>query len=173
MDVYGDAAVVGSRWRGTGTYEGEPIRDDQRCELGGSGSSRYAMAAIVSWPLLDLGHVKAGVDAARADEAEARARYQAAVLAALEEVESALSAYRGAWARLKHLEDAAAASERATDIARWRYEEGATGFLEVLDAERRQLESQDALSAGYTDIANALVDVYRAQGGGVALAEGS
>jgi len=28
-----DTAVVGSRWKGHGTYDGKPFRDDQRCSL--------------------------------------------------------------------------------------------------------------------------------------------
>ncbi len=33
VTVHGAAAVVSSRWRGEGSYEGEPVRDDQRCTL--------------------------------------------------------------------------------------------------------------------------------------------
>lgn len=33
VQIYGNTAIVGSRWQGTGTYEGEPVRDDQRCSL--------------------------------------------------------------------------------------------------------------------------------------------
>lgn len=33
VQLYGNTAIVGSRWQGTGTYEGEPVRDDQRCSL--------------------------------------------------------------------------------------------------------------------------------------------
>jgi ketosteroid isomerase-like protein len=31
--LHGNTAVVSSRWRGSGTYEGEPFDDDQRCTL--------------------------------------------------------------------------------------------------------------------------------------------
>lgn len=31
--LHGTTAVVSSRWRGEGSYEGNPIRDDQRCTL--------------------------------------------------------------------------------------------------------------------------------------------
>ncbi len=31
--VSGDAAVVGTRWKGHGTYDGKPFRDDQRCSM--------------------------------------------------------------------------------------------------------------------------------------------
>jgi outer membrane protein, multidrug efflux system len=133
--------------------------------LGGSGTPRYAIGPVVSWPLFDLGRVRAGVAAARAGEAEAAARYDRAVLRAMEEVETSAVAYTRAREALVHLEEAAAASERATALARLRYEEGATGFLEVLDAERTQLEAQDRLSAGRTEAALGLVAVYRALGG--------
>lgn len=33
VQLHGNTAVVGSRWRGSGTYEGEPVQDDQRCSL--------------------------------------------------------------------------------------------------------------------------------------------
>ncbi len=133
--------------------------------LGGSGTPRYAIGPVVSWPLFDRGRVRAGVAAARAGEAEAAARYDQAVLRAMEEVETSAVAYTRAREALVHLEEAAAASERATALARLRYEEGGTGFLEVLDAERTQLEAQDRLSAGRTEAAQGLVAVYRALGG--------
>ena len=33
VQLHGNTAIVGSRWWGEGTYEGRPIRDDQRCSL--------------------------------------------------------------------------------------------------------------------------------------------
>jgi outer membrane protein TolC len=83
----------------------------------------------------------------------------------MEEVATSRVAYERARERLGHLEAAAAASERATELARLRFEEGATGFLEVLDAERTQLEAQDRLAVGRTEAAQAAVAVYRALGG--------
>jgi outer membrane protein, multidrug efflux system len=133
--------------------------------LGNSGTPRYAIGPVLSWPLLDLGRVKAGVEAARAGEIEADARYDQAVLRALEEVETSVIAYEKAVERLEHLEAAAAASERATELARLRFEEGVTDYLEVLDAERTQLEAQDRRAAGRTHATNGLIALYRALGG--------
>src|SRR5690606_27777092 len=133
--------------------------------LGGTGTPRYAFGPVISWPLLDVGRVKTDVDEARAREAEAAAYHQQLVLRAREEIETSRAGYASARERLRHLADAAAASERATDLARLRFEEGGTDFLEVLDAERRQLEAQDRLSLGRTEAANWLVLVYRADGG--------
>jgi NodT family efflux transporter outer membrane factor (OMF) lipoprotein len=133
--------------------------------LGDDGTRRYAVGPVISWPFLNLGRVKAGVDAARAGESEARARYELTVLRALEEVERSLVTYRKAQERLARLEDAAAASERAADLARLRFQEGAADFLQVLDAERTLLEAQDRRALGRTDANTSLVGVYRALGG--------
>jgi NodT family efflux transporter outer membrane factor (OMF) lipoprotein len=133
--------------------------------LGRRGTPRYAVGPVVSWPALDVGRVRAGVDAARAEADEARARYDQTVLRSLEEVETSLVTYRTARARLRHLADAAAASERAADLARLRYTEGASDFLPVLDAERTMLERQDAQAQGQVEATTALVAVYRALGG--------
>lgn len=133
--------------------------------FGNSATQRYAIGPVISWPLLDLGRVKTGVDHARAQMNEAAAQHQQAVLRAQEEVETALASYDKARERLQHLEAAAAASERATELARLRFEEGGADFLEVLDAESRQLAAQDRLAAGRTEATAWLVAVYRAVGG--------
>jgi len=44
--------------------------------------------------------------------------------------------------------EASAASERAAELARLRFSEGVTAFLQVLDAQRTELEAQDRLAQG-------------------------
>lgn len=126
---------------------------------------RYALSAVVSWPALNLGRVKADVDLAQAQDAEAEARYRKARLQAFEEIGSSVVAYNKARLSLKYLDAAASASERAAALARLRFEEGASDFLQVLDAERTMLEAQDRLSTGRTTATRLLVAVYRALGG--------
>ena len=137
--------------------------------IGNSGSSRFAIGPTVTWPLFDLGRVKAGVQAARALEAEARARHEQTVLLAKEEIRTAVVAYGKARERLSRLAEAAAASDRAAELARLRFRGGVADFLQVLDAERSLLLAQDQLAQGRTDAVTALVAVYRAAGGGAGL----
>jgi outer membrane protein TolC len=49
----------------------------------------------------------------------------------------------------------------------WRLQpsEGAADFLQVLDAERTQLEAEDELAQGRTDAATAYAALYKALGG--------
>jgi multidrug efflux system outer membrane protein len=133
--------------------------------LGRSGTGRYAVGPVISWPALNLGRVKARADAARARAAEAQAVYRRTLLNALGEAETALVSYRQARARLAQLAEAAAASERAAEFARLRFQGGIADFLAVLDAERTLLEAQVQLAAGRTAATTSLVDVYRALGG--------
>jgi len=134
-------------------------------DLGSSGSGRYLVGPVITWPALSLGRVKAAVDAARARETGARAQYEQTVLLAREELRTALAAYAGARERLSLLAEAADASARAAELARVRFEGGVADFLAVLDAERSLLAAQDELARGRTDAVTGLVAVYRALGG--------
>ena len=133
--------------------------------LGDRGTFRYAVGPVISWPALNLGRVKARVDVARALEAEARAQYDQTVLRALEEVETALVRYRTSLARVDRIGEAAAASRRAAELARLRFTGGVTDFLQVLDAERTQLEAEDQLARSRTDAAITYAALYKALGG--------
>ncbi len=136
--------------------------------VGRSGSGRFALGPMITWPAFNLGRVKAGVDAARALEEEARARHQQTMLLAREELRTAVVTYAKARERLTQLAAAAAASARAAELARIRFQGGVADFLQVLDAERSLLAAQDQLARGRTDAVTALVAVYRAVGGGTA-----
>jgi len=133
--------------------------------VGDRGTLRYVVGPVITWPGLNLGRVKAEVDAAQAREDAARAQYNQAVLAAMQDVETSLSRYRAARVRVDRLQEASAASERAAELARLRFSEGVTDFLQVLDAERTQLEAQDLLAQGRTDAATAYAALYKAVGG--------
>jgi NodT family efflux transporter outer membrane factor (OMF) lipoprotein len=133
--------------------------------LGDRGTFRYAVGPVISWPALNLGRIKARVDLSRAREAEAQAQYTQTVLRALEEVESSLVRYRTSRAQVERIQEAAAASERAAELARLRFSGGVADFLQVLDAERTQLEAQDQLAQGRTEAATAYAALYKALGG--------
>jgi NodT family efflux transporter outer membrane factor (OMF) lipoprotein len=133
--------------------------------LGDAGTFRYAVGPLVSWPLLNLGRVKARVDQSRARAEAADAQYAQTVLRALQEVETGLSRYRTSRARVDRIRDAAEASARAADLARLRFEGGVADFLQVLDAERTQLDAEDLLAQAHTDAATSYAALFQALGG--------
>lgn len=133
--------------------------------IGDQTTFRYVIGPVITWPGLNLGRVKAEVNAAQANEAAARAQYNQAVLSALEEVETALTRYRSARVRVERLLEASAASDHAAELARLRFQEGVIDLLQVLDAERTQLAAQDQLAQGRVEAATAYAGLYRAVGG--------
>ena len=141
-------------------------RSTSLSRLGDSDAERYSIGPTISWAALDLGRVRARVQANDARTEAALATWEKTVLTALQEAESALNRYSRALETSARLQIAAEASSQAADLARLRYRNGADSFLTVLDAERRQLEAEDRLAAAETDASLAAVAVYKALGGG-------
>ena len=110
--------------------------------------------------------MRARIAATDADATGELARYQQTVLLALEETENALVRYARARVEDQHLEQAAIDSSRAAQLARIRYEAGAADLLEVLDAERNQLQAQESFADGRTRSVTGAVALYKALAGG-------
>ncbi len=140
--------------------------------LGNTGTTRYVVGPVISWPFLNLGRVGTRVEGAKAEEDAARAQYQSAVLGAVEEAETSIVTYERARARLRDLSDAVQASRHALELAQLRFEEGVTDFLQVLDAQRTLLSAENQLAVGRTTAATALVALYKAVGGGLPAGSG-
>jgi multidrug efflux system outer membrane protein len=138
----------------------------------GQGEARFfSVGPSISWAAFDLGRVQARIGSARAQTDAALAGYEGAVLNALEDTEGALITYGRSQSRREALRVAAAASDKAADLARRRFEGGLIDFLEVLDAERTALSAELLLSQSRTDAAVSLVAVYKALGAGWAAAK--
>jgi outer membrane protein, multidrug efflux system len=134
--------------------------------LGDSGTDASIVAPGISWAIFDLGHVQARIAASKARKQTALLNYERTVLSALEETENSLVSHARARDRLVHDQAAVQASNTAAGLARVRYENGASDFLQVLDAERTLLESEDRLARSRTEAATSLIAVYKALGGG-------
>jgi len=87
--------------------------------------------------------------------------------------EGALITYGRSQSRREALRVAAAASDKAADLAQKRFEGGLIDFLEVLDAARTALSAELLLSQSRTDAATSLIAVYKALGAGWAVSESS
>jgi multidrug efflux system outer membrane protein len=146
----------------TGTFGFAAARSG---DLGSSGTDTYLIAPGISWAAFDLGRVRTRISGAQARAEGALASYEKAVLGALEETETALVFHARAKERLTYITAAADASASASRLARARYEGGISDFLQVLDAERTQLEAEDSLAQSRTEVATSLVAVFKALGG--------
>lgn len=122
----------------------------------------FSYGPSITWSLTNLVRARQSVRAASANAEAAFNAYEGTVLAALAEAETAFAQQARLQEQLGDLAEAERASGEASRLARLRFQNGATDFLEVLDAERRELEARDALAATRTAAARAQVNVFRA-----------
>nr|WP_277602505.1 efflux transporter outer membrane subunit [Parahaliea mediterranea] len=132
----------------------------------GSASETYGLGVGLDWPVFAGGALRADIQVAEARNSEAALRYEQVVLQALAEVETALLRYSESLNARAELDRASDTSARVVRLARRRYEEGVTGFLDVLDAERELRRAEDQLARAETESLLQLVALYRALGGG-------
>jgi outer membrane protein, multidrug efflux system len=135
-------------------------------DLLSSGAATYSIGASLTWAALDFGRTQSRVDAAQARSARSLLQYEQTVLTALEETENALSGFSRGAQQVAEWDVASRSAQEAAEIARKRFAAGSTDLLPVLDAERQALNSRDQWAQAQADTASALVDVYRALGGG-------
>lgn len=122
----------------------------------------FSYGPTISWSLTDLLRFEERVNAAEAGAEAAFDSYEQAVLSALAETETALANQRATQQQLISFAEAARASTKASELARLRFDKGASDFFEVLDAERRELDATNQLAASRTSAARAQVAVFRA-----------
>jgi multidrug efflux system outer membrane protein len=131
-----------------------------------SGGETNLLALGVDWSFLDIGRVRARIAAGNADASGLLAQYQQTVLLALEDTENALVRYSHTRTEDEHLERAAADSARASQLASVQFQTGTIGLYELLDAQRVQLQAQDAFADGRTRSAVTAIALYKALAGG-------
>jgi NodT family efflux transporter outer membrane factor (OMF) lipoprotein len=130
------------------------------------GPLRWLLGPLLSWAFPNKEATRARIDAANADAKASLAAFDGAVLTALQESETALSAYAAAIERRRALQSASEQAERAARIVRAQQREGAVNSLDRLDAERTLAEAKAQLAEQDAEVSRAQIDVFRALGGG-------
>jgi multidrug efflux system outer membrane protein len=98
------------------------------------------LGTLLSVPILDGGRNRSELARVRAAYEESVGRYRGQVLVAFGEVEDALAGLRSLSDQASANGDAVVAARRAAQLAQIRYEAGATGYLEVIEAQRTALD---------------------------------
>lgn len=120
----------------------------------------------VQWEVFAAGRIRANIRVQNARQEQALDAYQQTVLTALEDTENALTAYAKEQVRRESLVQSVHADERALTLSTQLYQSGLADFLRVLDAERSFYTAQDALVQSDQVVAQNLVQLYKALGGG-------
>lgn len=130
------------------------------------GSQFWNAGPTAQWRLFDSGRIRANIRVQNARQEQALANYEKVVLTSFEEVENALTAYAKEQVRHRSLEDAVKSSQDSLHLANQLYTKGLTNFINVLDAERSLYQTEDALAQSDKAVAQNLIALYKALGGG-------
>jgi outer membrane protein, multidrug efflux system len=132
-----------------------------------TGASRvWQFGPTLTVPLFNAGRNRGNLRLTEARQQEALIRYEQAIQQAFREVEDALIAHRKAREALAEQRVAVRASRDSLSIAETRYTSGLTSYLDVLDAQRTVLAAEVAESRTLLAQLVAVVQLYRALGGG-------
>jgi NodT family efflux transporter outer membrane factor (OMF) lipoprotein len=133
--------------------------------LFGANPLTWLLGPLLNWSV-NQAPARARIAEAEADSKAALATFDGTILGALEETETALTAYARALERRSALQAASNAAGVAARITRARQREGQIDSLELLDAERTLADTQASLAEADAAISRAQVDLFRALGGG-------
>jgi len=134
--------------------------------LTGGASIVSSLAASVAETIFAGGRIRQQIQAQTAVQDQALAAYESTVLTALEDVENALVALRRNRERYAFLQTADEAARSAAQLARQRYAAGLVDYTSVVTTQRTQLTVSESLQSCEADITTALVQLYKALGGG-------
>jgi NodT family efflux transporter outer membrane factor (OMF) lipoprotein len=135
-------------------------------DLFNAASRAWSIGPSLRWPIFAGGRIEAQLAAQDARAKIAAAQFDRAVLAALAEVEDAMSAYLRAWDRLETVRIEVEADRRAVTLARDVQHAGAGTFLDVLDADRRAHEAEVRLAQSEAAVTGDVIALYSALAGG-------
>lgn len=131
----------------------------------------WSVGPQVSWRIFDAGQIWANIHVQNARQQEALIQYRQAVLQSLADVEDALTAYNQEQQRRRSLRQAVDSNRRAVDLAKQLNAAGLVDFLNVLQAQLSQYQSEDQLAQSDQTVSTNLVALYKALGGGWELSE--
>ena len=135
-------------------------------DMGSWSTHTFAIGPTLYLPLFDGGKITQRVRLSEYRQQEMAIAYQQTVLRAWHEIDDALSGYRAQQRRQTHLAEALAANRHAFALARDSYLNGASDFIHVLSTQRALLDLQSAQIVSQEETAIAVVNIYRALGGG-------
>lgn len=131
-----------------------------------SKSFNYFFGPDYAWALFNYGRIGNNIRVQYARFYELVSHYQNAVLIAYQDVENALVRFARSHDRVELLQLSTKAAQRAVDLSNTQYVEGIADYTRVLNTEQVLLDAQEELVISQGEIAQGLIDTYKALGGG-------
>lgn len=155
-----------ARWPSLSLTGALGFESDDLSTLTDSGSDFWSAGLGIVQPLFNAGRNRSRVEAEEARTEQALLAYEQTVQRAFREVEDALVAVRTYRAEHEARRRQVAAARSAATLSRARYDGGVTSYLEVLDTERSLFNAELTESQTLRLYINAIIELYKALGGG-------
>ncbi len=126
----------------------------------------WSVGPGLNLPVLDFGRLDALIDIQEMRTHEVLVRYKKTIIAAVEEVNQAITQYRLELQRWKALSAALAAIRHAAVLTTERYERGDSDFRALLDVQRRKFALEERAATAAEAAILRYVAFYKALGGG-------
>jgi len=130
------------------------------------GREAWSVSPAVSLPIFTAGRLSSNLEAVRSTQRIAAENYRLAVRGAFLEVENALVAYQRFREQRLALDRQVAADRERLRLVDLRYRNGVSSYFEVLDSQRQLFNSELAQVKTTSLTYSAVVQLYRALGGG-------
>ncbi|MFH8135697.1 efflux transporter outer membrane subunit [Pantoea osteomyelitidis] len=127
-------------------------------------SRSWSVGPSLNLPLFDRGRRKATVVLRETDQQQAAVDYHQTVLKAWQEIDDALSRYAAAQQKLREQQVRAESAKQALALSQARYDGGLSDFIDVLDAQRSNIQARQALAMSQRDVMTGWAAVNRAVG---------
>lgn len=167
-DLFPQLSLTGS----SSSFAANPLQganigfsSDRASQLFDSASRIWGIGGLVTFPVFDFGKRLSAVDVQISLEKQSYLSYQKTVIAALEEVEQALTSYFSDEKRVQSLSKEALAYQRVLNLVTDEFEAGLVDFSQVIQAKEAWLTSINILTDSQQALTTDLIALYKAMGG--------
>jgi multidrug efflux system outer membrane protein len=126
----------------------------------------WSFGAAAAVPIFTAGGIRGQVEQAEAVQQQALLQYQKSIQVAFQEVSDELIALQKARVQLEAQGRQVTTLTRYAHLARVRYDNGYTSYIDVLDAERNLFNAQVSYTQTQNTVYASVINLYKAMGGG-------
>lgn len=160
-DLYPSFTLVGAL-----DFSSDDITPNDLDDIFDANSFGFTFGPTFRWNILNYGRIKNSVRVEDARFEQTITGYENTVLNAAREVEDAMTGFVYSQREAAFLRVGVTTAEKSSELSQLQYKEGLADYQRVLDSIRSLTQKQDQYAAIQGTIANQLISMYKALGGG-------
>lgn len=142
------------------------LASNQFSGLGSWSNNAYSFGPTISWLIFQGGYVSSLIAQSKGQAQAALANYRNTVLSAIQDVETCISALTLSQLTTERYQTATNSAQVTADLAKLQFQSGTIDMETFLTIQNTLLDTQDSLAQSQGYVAQNIVNLYRALGGG-------